>query len=121
MRHTPPPWTVQPVHPYEIEDGTVIVDWDAEPQLWAIWHRYRDEQNRRVSQPIADVGLISTRRDECQANAHLIAAAPELLEGGKIALGIVESMVASGQLALRGHLGRDIANLREAIAKATGQ
>lgn len=50
--------------------------------------------------------------DEAQANARLIAAAPELLEALELAESIVAAMLGGG---------RELVQIRAAIAKARGE
>src|SRR5688572_21451514 len=55
---TPGPWEAKAIQPYELQGDTVVVDYDAKPHCWAIWHRNRDGQGRRVSRPVADVHVV---------------------------------------------------------------
>ena len=90
MKHTPGPW--------RIEDGARIMPPHNATQL-----------------PIAKMGQLQ-HESQIEANARLIAAAPELLEAAELALKVLEQ---SGMIT-RQLLDAD-KELRAAIAKAKGE
>src|SRR5687767_11509124 len=99
MKHTPGPWTVEEFNADDLQsparfNGPVVVYADADCDI----------------HPVADCSCNHTCResDEAQANARLIAAAPDLLEACKKTL---------GYLTTRGAVP-DLERLRQAIAKA---
>jgi hypothetical protein len=68
MNHTPGPWEIS-------DNGTA----DRGTGAWAcdeIWQTHNDTDQRLI----ASVHYVDGTNSECQANARLIAAAPELLE-----------------------------------------
>lgn len=107
MSHTPGPWIAQLGHTAE-EAGTLTPVWfvstvDDSPETWE--------------------GVAECAFDRPEANARLIAAAPDLLEAAQFAL----DFHAIGTEAFVKRYGagattRDLANrLRAAIAKAEGR
>lgn len=78
----------------------------------APWHVANGVQIRSERDQIAKVWMM--RHGEGQANAHLISAAPDLLEALEMAMEI-------GDQCSRGFLGKFQAKARAAIAKARGE
>ena len=81
------------------------------------WHPAGDQgvQIRSEKHQIAKVWTM--RGNEWKANAHLIAAAPELLEALKLCEGNISSLLASTHPRVYGEW---LDFVRAAIAKATG-
>ena len=74
-------------------------------------------EDRRTITSVADCGLTPRRAEEAQANARLIAAAPELLEACKAALVELEGLDATFE-GLDESTYESLFILRAAIAKA---
>ena len=98
-KHTPGPWVV-----YEFVDGYDIRAPEAECYVVT------------ASDPEAVWGAIGR-----EADAHLIAAAPELLEALELALAAHNRLLASDPLKAAWTFGRFEAIARAAIAKAKGE
>ena len=103
MEHSKAPWTVQKCYSGNVHDGFLIADSDG----WNVanlWH----------NQHTADKEYIAQR----EANANLIAAAPELLEACRYA---IENLRPQGTITkdFSGH--NAMATLSKAIAKAEGR
>lgn len=126
MSHTPGPWVV-----VETDEGHEILMGSALPiprSSWAVQHRIEYEH---LLDPDADHEVERAQYLEADANARLIAAAPDLkaaLEDAHDALGELMSgpfvQIDWGDLA--GYLGNDAwIGLKEridaALAKATGE
>ena len=102
QQHTPGPWTYQRLQPYmkgcSIGTGDLAIP-TAGTLIATAWNTTK--------------GLSGPQDAETEANARLVAAAPELLEAAKVA----HRWLSSG---LRKHEAiREL--LRAAIAKATGE
>ena len=95
MKHTPGPWRAVLTYVHSVRE------------------------DRRTTTSVADCGLTPSRAEEAQANARLIAAAPELLEACKELVAVSEQ--APMMVARCGPwLCRIVRNARAAIAKAEG-
>lgn len=99
MSHTPGPWTVEPMT-HERQLGTVTP----------------------ISSECGEIGLVYGGRDgDCRSNAHLIAAAPDLLEMLQLAVHLFENYGLLAQPKMTELSDRDWINeSRAAIAKAKG-
>lgn len=96
-KHTPGPWLAQRIH---LSRGP-----------WAVYGpRHRDGTNYA---PLVQLGLMDRPVDE--ANARLIAAAPDLLEACRESLGYFEQIWPL----IADRNDNIMAKLRDAIAKAT--
>jgi len=107
MTHTAGPWHIGP--------------FDRDNQIFSDNGRMRLETGGTTLYPIATVndGWDNT---EDEANARLIAAAPELLAALKECVPWLESMpLATGDQPLRNKAARDLYNAQAAIAKAEGK
>lgn len=107
-KHTPGPWHVQPsrIHPMIVShNGTYIA-----PVRFSAWERL---DGRNATE-------VANARAECNANAALIAAAPDLLEQ-------LKDMTESFRSIYTSEYGTDkeadehTADARAAIAKAEGR
>ena len=109
MSHTPGPWRVHQHH--HIND-----------ELWLSigWHTYEGTSNPdgRWIGPVAELKYLVAREDEQWANAHLISAAPELLEALRLAENYVHLWMQdnTGEKELA-----DLQQIEDAIAKAEGK
>ena len=99
MSHTPGPWTHRPIKPHSIKNSIVEIDGGAPPERWVVWRVYRDEQGRRCHRPVGEAFLVGSEWAEGEANANLIAAAPEMLP-------FVERAAADGDETARALLAR---------------
>lgn len=101
--HTPGPWKIDRYHPSRSPFGISRDTGDA-------------MQNKSV---INSGGFARKATDEAEANARLIAAAPDLLE----ALTLLHNNLAEYQVLnkLGGYDNHDMKMARAAIAKATGE
>lgn len=97
MAHTPGPWTAEVPHPLCVAEA---------PPFWIT-----DGERR-----IADIRTQSN--GGTVSNAHLIAAAPDLLERARIALGYLDHMLERKTDA---DAVCAASQLRAAIARATGE
>lgn len=89
-KHTPGPWHTQHVHPY------THIKSDKNPMIAVVR------------------SVLTDSRQEFEANAHLIAAAPEMLEALEMMLGILTvAGIAADTEAVQ--------HLRSVIAKAKGE
>jgi hypothetical protein len=96
LKATPGPWSVGPTH--------------------VVRRQFRNEHNQRVTHWVAECcNQVGREREETEANARLIAAAPELYEA-------VEGVVAwiDGDYADDTPEGRRIMAAKLALAKARG-
>ncbi len=89
-----------------------------------VWREYRDDLGRLCKQPIAEIVCVAAHEPEQAPNAHLVAAALEMLKACKMALtdlepyewtDLVDSEEAGGYA-----VKATIDQLRIAIAKAKG-
>lgn len=94
-KHTPGPWS--------ISDSS-----------WVTNHRDIDAPTHGALAVVVWRMEEEERSPECEANAHLISAAPDLLEALEMAMEI-------GDQCSRGFLGKFQAKARAAIAKARGE
>ena len=99
MSHTPGPWKV---------DSTGCIVSGEDHHVVCFGHDYDDYGRIQASQDLDEKSAVA----EIEANAHLIAAAPDLLEACKAALGAVSDFK---------ELRATQKMLRAAIAKAAGQ
>ena len=124
-KHTPGPWAVE--DPLGADVGLWIVQSDLEPRQWSCIAMVTDDEDGAAR----DEGGRFIGRTEQEANARLIAAAPDLLEAAVLALEgleVIDLLVASiekhGNYSVESTLGflnqARCARLRltEAIAKA---
>lgn len=102
-QHTPGPWLIRE---FPTRGG-------ARPQLW-VMDATPDRDGKVMANAICSV--TGTNPAE-QANARLIAAAPEMLAACRGLLDALESMGALDHPDLRS----DVAATRDAVARATGQ
>lgn len=94
--HTPGPWQAKHVAPY-------------------CWVLYGPEQRRIAStDPSFDDGS-EAAPEECEANARLVAAAPDLLAALEASEKVLEEMAFRGW-----PVGADLDRVRAAIAEARG-
>jgi hypothetical protein len=89
------------------------------PGPWMIWDlrhqkngQIRIQPDRRVVDSVEDVCNVFARTSGCEANARLIAAAPELLEAAKFFVEFSGATKHTGDAIVAKHLA--------AIAKAEG-
>jgi|SRR5579863_2526151 len=73
--HTQTPWTYNGIHPTTVENGIVNIELDKPKDRFVIKRVFRDEQDRRVTQFLAQVLVTGDRREEAQANAAFIVKA----------------------------------------------
>lgn len=79
-KHTPGDWKSFPVYPMEVtKDGTLTVHRELGLSGYGVSSVFRDDQNRRCTVVIGKAELTRGRESEAEANARLIAAAPEML------------------------------------------
>lgn len=102
MTHTPGPWRL---------DNNIAYGWKTNP--FSITVRKRGVHSTTVANIPAKQTI---SRDEAEANARLIAAAPELLEALQA---IVKSLVDQDDEGMIEH-AQQMIDARVAIAKATG-
>jgi len=103
--HTPGPWAVR------------SIDHSLRGKIFFVTGV--NERNTRIV--IADCGIdreTADNRAECEANARLIAAAPELLEALKGTVAMLELLNATGS---NDPIEARVFKARAAIARATGQ
>lgn len=117
-KFTPGPWLSQSVQPHVAAEGIVTVDMDAAPACWTVWRRYRDFKGRRVHRPICEVHIVGQEWSEAEANAHLIAAAPELYEALALILPMARGYAAANRV---GKNAEFIAEAEAALRKARGE
>lgn len=131
-KHTPGPWTFRKGGPVRVEGVNIDgMSEFAHPHIVCI---YNDEQGRRCTAFVAECASATL---DNEANARLIAAAPDLLAAAEAAIGRLEAW-SQGHEKLAGHplderfihdQLRSMAgnfrilasNLRAAIAKAKGK
>lgn len=121
-KHTPGPWTISPYG--QEPDGKG--GWTHEGKHW------------HINEPFVDVHIVGhggknpscvvIDKQTATANAHLIAAAPELLEAAELMLAFYDDLSKSnpgfiGKLCLKDYEQWNLALLKlpAAIAKAKGQ
>lgn len=104
-KHTPGPWHVGQGN----GEGSIFSD-DG---------RMRLETGGTTLYPICEINH-GWSKDEDDANARLIAAAPDLLEALTLALPYVE-MAEHDEAYKRGEVAKMVRTMREAIAKAIGE
>jgi hypothetical protein len=110
--HTPGPWSVGPTH-HESEGKS--------------WLFYSDQTHILAPNGLTDVAIVEAGEEEGQANARLIAAAPDLLAACECALYLGEIAVRNG-LEGFGKADEDeivadhviLKAIRQAITKAKG-
>ncbi len=77
---TPGPWTLTEIHPSEMVDGTLVVHADRPVERIAISRRYTDASARQCIQFVGEAYFAAGHPEsEMDANARLMAAAPDLL------------------------------------------
>lgn len=104
--HTPGPWRVRMAEADKIHSGDI-----------AVYGHSKTNMGRCVARVYGE-GWLSSRMDERDANARLIAAAPELLAGAKELEHYASRLpVESVTVGLIDCLAR----IRDAIAKAEGR
>lgn len=94
QKHTPGPWSIH--HDVSSLDGHVLIDSSKHGALAQVVWKMEDDE----------------RTPECEANARLIAAAPELLEVAQSIL--VDDMIQYLPVEY-------VSNVKTIIAKATGK
>jgi len=127
QKFTPGPWSYRGVQSTTIDDGVVTVDHEAAPVCWTVWRVSLDE-GLRVSRPIAEAYIVGHEHAAAEANARLIAAAPDLFEEAREICAILDMYRAdTGEEPCFDHeaIGEEVArrhdSLTAAIAKALGQ
>lgn len=100
-QHTPGPWQVLPLY--------------TNRSVYPIGAKI----DANASSILAEVNSQGGTSDDCQANARLIASAPELLEALRLLIGQLEGIKPKSGVH-SSSLNADMAIARSAIAKATG-
>lgn len=129
---TPGPWTAGPAHRVTIT-GCFVTHHENEPvNAWRVVARFKSGSRdlTHVVQ-IAEVHKTINRQHECEANARLIAAAPDLLEalisamavevGAKTSFYMAEAWKNGAPLPENIEWSRWFLAARAAIAKAKGE
>lgn len=68
-------WSIVPIRPHVIIDGTVVTQWDSPPDLFSIRLQTRDNEGRRVARFLADVNVLSGDLEEAERNAGVVMKA----------------------------------------------
>lgn len=117
--HTPGPWCVE--DPMGADVGLWIVQSGLEPYQWSCIAMVCDDEDGTAR----DEGGRFIGRTEQEANAHLIAAAPELLDGCNALLGLIQLVCDRDDMpaAIREALttSHRVEEANGAIAKAEGR
>ena len=106
-KYTPGPWIQHQTHRCSNDTWYVITEADGYGPVFEVGGKDKNGQ-------IAEAKYLVTDKSEIQANAHLIAAAPELLEA-------LEGLMAIIMLETIGDSVTDIERAEKAIAKAYGE
>ena len=101
IKHTPGPWTVE----WPMDGGALIMAEDGHGHLGRVDVRYSKRNNL----------------EEAEANARLIAAAPDLLEACRDTVNKLVNIHTVGSDQDKGRWLSSISLLASAIAKATGK
>lgn len=116
--HTPGPWKAQRDIRHQLNTGTLT---DDSPKAWAVYG-----QSKRVACISETLGVDWDKDTQAEANAHLIAAAPELLAALEYVASVLnmtdpehEDFADSGADTVQA-LCEGEARIRAAIAKAKG-
>jgi hypothetical protein len=111
MKHTPGPWKYSVTHPLSGSAWFVVVDRNGSGPIMDVGGHEKNGQ-------IAEAKYLITDPQEIEANARLIAAAPELLEALELLLADAEGLYkATGGMFTDERF--PFVTARAAIAKAT--
>ena len=119
-KHTPGPWTIFTDLPEEhdgyIDHGGYRINADGVEQLAYVW-----ERSARVNPSTGEQdSSLPFGAEEAQANARLIASAPELLEALSDIIGSLEITWRNGYVAIE-DVQKEVEFARSLISRARGE
>lgn len=124
----PMEWEMRSCKPYTIRGSVIDVDHGAEDAHFSVWRKpFINEHGHRQHTPICTVAVLADDTETARANAHLIAAAPDLYEALEAARAFIADQYADARSqALDGEfLAKDarepFRTICAALARARGQ